>query len=91
MNMAFPARLFLASCLLCALPSGLQAAESFPQEQLDFFEKKIRPVLAEHCYECHSATSKKLKASLLLDTRAGHQGGSAVTSFEVPGPGVEQE
>ncbi|MEI9895705.1 MAG: c-type cytochrome domain-containing protein [Chthoniobacter sp.] len=39
--------------------------------QLDFFEKKIRPVLSEQCYECHSATSKKVKGGLLLDTAEG--------------------
>src|SRR5438046_2793641 len=36
----------------------------------DFFEKKIRPVLVENCYECHSASSKKLKGGLRLDGRA---------------------
>jgi hypothetical protein len=39
--------------------------------QLDFFEKKIRPVLVESCYECHSADAKKLKGGLYLDTAAG--------------------
>lgn len=33
------------------------------------FESKIRPVLVERCYECHSATAKKVKGGLLLDTR----------------------
>jgi hypothetical protein len=40
----------------------------------EFFEKKIRPVLTEHCYKCHSADAekaKKLKANLYLDTRDG--------------------
>ncbi len=36
-----------------------------------FFEKKIRPLLVDHCYECHSATAKKLKGGLMLDSRAG--------------------
>ena len=36
-----------------------------------FFEKKIRPVFAQHCYECHSAKSEKLKANLLLDRKEG--------------------
>ncbi|HBO51223.1 MAG TPA: hypothetical protein DD471_04505, partial [Planctomycetes bacterium] len=58
---------FLAA--LMALP-GLQA-ENPTAEQLTFFEQKIRPVLAEHCYKCHSAKSKKLKANLRLDHRAG--------------------
>ena len=29
-------------------------------EQLNFFEKKIRPVLVEHCYECHASESKEV-------------------------------
>ena len=44
-------------------------------EQLAFFEKKIRPVLVEHCYECHSAESKKVKGGLTLDTRDGFRRG----------------
>jgi len=36
---------------------------------IDFFEKKIRPVLVEHCYSCHSVESKKQKGGLLLDSR----------------------
>jgi hypothetical protein len=44
----------------------------------EFFEAKIRPVLATHCYECHSAKSSKLKGNLLLDTRAGlREGGDS--------------
>ena len=39
-------------------------------EDLDFFERNIRPVLAETCYECHSHHAKKLKGGLLLDSRA---------------------
>ena len=37
----------------------------------EFFEKRIRPILVTHCYECHSAASKKLGGNLRLDTRAG--------------------
>ena len=37
--------------------------------QVEFFEKKVRPVLVEHCYKCHSAQAKKLKGDLLLDSR----------------------
>ncbi|MDB6041164.1 MAG: hypothetical protein JWM99_5005 [Verrucomicrobiales bacterium] len=37
----------------------------------DFFEEKIRPILSDNCYKCHSATSEKLKGGLLLDTREG--------------------
>ena len=41
------------------------------QEGTDFFEKRIRPVLVEKCYGCHSAEADKLKAGLHLDSRAG--------------------
>ena len=48
------------------------------QESLAFFESKIRPVLVEQCYSCHSqeaATKGKLKGSLYLDSRDGMQRG----------------
>ena len=52
----------------------------------DFFEKKIRPVLIEHCYRCHSAESKKLKGGLRLDTRrAIRRGGESGDPSVVPG------
>jgi hypothetical protein len=38
---------------------------------IEFFEKKIRPVLVEHCYSCHSEQNKKSKGGLTLDTKAG--------------------
>ena len=41
----------------------------------EFFEKRIRPVLTEHCVECHSADSRKLGGSLLLDSRDGIKAG----------------
>jgi len=47
-----------------------RAAEPTP-EQLEFFEKSVRPVLVERCYQCHSSKSEKLKGGLLLDSSAG--------------------
>lgn len=35
----------------------------------EFFEKRVRPVLAEHCYSCHSANAPKLRAGLRVDGR----------------------
>lgn len=37
--------------------------------QLQFFEERIRPVLVEHCYSCHSAEAKDVRGGLLLDSR----------------------
>lgn len=60
----------LAPCFL-ASSLALSGAETAPSvEDLEFFETKIRPVLAEHCYECHSVKAGKLKGDLLLDSRA---------------------
>jgi hypothetical protein len=51
---------------------GLQAADTgFTPEQIQFFEAKIRPVLADKCHSCHSHKAKKLKGKLYLDSREG--------------------
>ena len=52
-------------------PEAPRFAGTPSAEQAAFFESRIRPVLAERCYECHSAQSAKLKGGLLLDSRAG--------------------
>ncbi|NIP98394.1 MAG: DUF1549 domain-containing protein, partial [Akkermansiaceae bacterium] len=38
---------------------------------MQFFEGRIRPVLVEHCYDCHSAGAKKVGGKLYLDSREG--------------------
>lgn len=52
---------------------------------VEFFEGKIRPVLAQRCYSCHSATAKEVKGGLLLDTREGLRKGGESGSAVVPG------
>ena len=51
-----------------------------------FFEKKIRPLLVEHCYECHSEEAREQQGGLLLDRPAawlkGGQSGKAVVPGE---------
>ena len=55
-------------------------------QDLSFFEQKIRPVLVESCYRCHSAGAEKIEAGLRLDTREGMQrGGQSGQSAVVPG------
>jgi hypothetical protein len=54
------------------LPSAGVAAEKLATPaDIEFYERKIRPLLAERCYECHSATAKRVEAGLALDTQAG--------------------
>lgn len=45
--------------------------EKLDPAALEFFEKKIRPVLVESCYECHSVDSRPIQGNLLLDNKAG--------------------
>jgi len=40
---------------------------------VEFFEKRIRPLLVDRCYECHSADAKKLKGGLYLDSSPGRK------------------
>ncbi len=56
--------------------------------QLEFFENKVRPLLADKCYRCHSAEAKekgKLKAGLYLDSLSGHLKGGDSGSALTPG------
>jgi hypothetical protein len=47
------------------------APAALSREDAEFFEKAVRPILAEKCYSCHSAQAQKLKGKLLLDSRQG--------------------
>ncbi len=38
-------------------------------QDFDFFEKRVRPVLATHCYACHSESAKTPFAGLKADSR----------------------
>ncbi len=44
-------------------------AESLSAEDAEFFESKVRPMLAEHCFKCHSAKENKTKGGLAMDSR----------------------
>ncbi len=72
---------------VCYLMFGVwpcDAAELTPS-QIQFFENKIRPVLADHCYQCHSTQAEKVKGGLLLDTREGTLKGGETGPAVVPG------
>ncbi|MEY2751192.1 MAG: hypothetical protein RLZZ550_1163 [Verrucomicrobiota bacterium] len=73
---------FLA--LLTAGPF-LSAADEPSKEGLEFFEKNVRPILAEHCYECHSIEKGSSKGGLILDSRDGMLKGGDQGPAVVPG------
>ncbi len=57
---------------VCASAAPRPAAPTTPAAspgEIEFFEKRIRPVLADQCYSCHSARAEKLKAGLRVDGR----------------------
>ena len=61
------------------------ATDGISAEQRDFFEKKIRPVLADKCYKCHAQDSEKIKGGLTLDTRDGIRRGGDNGAAVEPG------
>lgn len=73
----------LASPPLQAQQTEQPTAPAWSAQQLEFFETKIRPVLVDKCYKCHSEDSEKLGGSLRLDTRAGLlEGGDSGPAIE---------
>src|SRR5204863_9012020 len=53
--------------------------------QTQFFENKIRPLLVNNCYKCHSSHAEKVKGDLLLDSREGVFRGGESGPVIVPG------
>ena len=41
----------------------------FSSQEIEFFETRIRPLLVEHCFECHSKNAKQIQGGLRLDHR----------------------
>ncbi|HZM04290.1 MAG TPA: DUF1549 domain-containing protein, partial [Candidatus Saccharimonadales bacterium] len=49
------------------LLAGAARADLTPSSGTEFFESKIRPILVENCYKCHSSQAEKLKGGLSLE------------------------
>ena len=73
---AFSLALWCASAIAAPEPTA---------EQTHFFESKIRPVLVERCYQCHSVESGKTKGGLLLDSRDAVLKGGDTSPAVTPG------
>ena len=71
-------------CVLRFATSSVFSEDTFTSEQLDFFESRIRPVLIEHCLECHSNNEKR-KGGLSLTSRSGLLRGGESGPAIVPG------
>jgi len=81
-----PHRSLLLAAFAAAGAPAFGAATAEPtKEQAAFFESKIRPVLADNCYKCHSLEKGKSKGGLTLDTKAGVLKGGEIGPVVVPG------
>jgi hypothetical protein len=61
----------LWSCAAAARAQDASDAAAAPEDphEAEFFERHIRPVLAEHCFACHGAAEQQ--SGLRLDSRSG--------------------
>jgi hypothetical protein len=71
-----------AAALLIGLCGNAARAQQVNNE---FFESRIRPVLAARCYACHNSTMKEPKGYLTLDSRDGIMKGGTLGPALVPG------
>ena len=78
-------RLLAGFLTLAAAPLWAAVTAEPTKEQLDFFEGKIRPILAENCFKCHSIERGKSKGELTLDTKDGLEKGGETGKAIVPG------
>ena len=74
-----------STLLLLLLSFGSPCSAADLASRLEFFEKRIRPLLADNCYQCHSVRAQSPKAGLLLDSRARMLAGGDSGPAIVPG------
>ncbi|MGH9722925.1 MAG: PSD1 and planctomycete cytochrome C domain-containing protein [Bryobacteraceae bacterium] len=73
-----------ATLLVGLLVCAISLAQPTPT-QIEFFERRIRPVLVERCYECHGPKAAQPMSELRLDTRAGMLKGGERGPAIIPG------
>ena len=83
-------RLSLVVVALLHAASTTLAADNSPAS-IEFFESKIRPVLVESCYPCHSGESGQSEGGLLLDSRDGLRAGGDSGAVVVLGNASESK
>ncbi|MDF1658391.1 MAG: PSD1 and planctomycete cytochrome C domain-containing protein [Verrucomicrobiales bacterium] len=68
-----------------SLPRSLEAQPDGEMSGTEFFERRVRPLLVKHCYECHSEAEGSQKGGLLLDRESGWLDGGDTGKAVVPG------
>src|SRR5438552_780348 len=77
--------LAVAICGAGAPASGSPKGAVVSPADREFFERKVRPLLSQNCYQCHSAKAKKQRGGLLLDSSSAVQTGGDSGPVVVPG------
>jgi hypothetical protein len=77
--------MYLRVLVICLTLAPLAAPATAQEAGTDFFEMRIRPVLVEHCYACHSHQAKKHRGGLYLDSKMGLLDGGDSGPALVPG------
>ncbi|MGQ0554269.1 MAG: PSD1 and planctomycete cytochrome C domain-containing protein [Planctomycetota bacterium] len=75
----------LSLCGLAVVGPAWPVAAPAADEGEQLFREQVRPLLEQHCYRCHSAGAKKLRASLRLDSRDAMLKGGESGAALVPG------
>lgn len=85
-QVATPAALLAVLAVLAGLGTWRAVGADGAEPRREFFERKIRPLLVEHCLRCHGGEGKEHEGGLRLDLRAGWQrGGDSGRPAVVPG------
>lgn len=74
----------VAVWLAVFLAQATYGGERFDAAKVEFFEKKIRPLLAQNCYNCHSANTNS-QGGLRVDDRNGLLNGGNRGPAVIPG------
>ena len=72
-------------CFTLALIPAALRGEDASKDGVLFFEEKVRPILADRCFKCHSHAADKIKGGLVLDSREAVLTGGDTGAAVVPG------
>ena len=84
LSMTWKIRTLAVALAVAGMLGQVDAAEA-DARGIAFFEKNIRPVLVNNCYQCHSAEARNLKGELFLDSKQGMLNGGESGPVIVPG------
>ena len=60
-------RLLCVGVVMSLVSSTAAGQDKITQEQMQFFETKIRPILVDKCYSCHAEKEGDVQGGLLLE------------------------